>query len=207
MDLHKVQIERKLHLAWQKCAETINTLVASDVWGLRVNSRQPCAKAHTEVNAHTEGLDVIFILFQLLGAESLPAGSVWSHWDALHLSEEGRSHWDHTTVLSAWRHLLALFSPSFSPAMTVSIPPSLLLLFLYPLLFPPFPHFFHVLLSCVCIVHNYLLHRSAAKAPFDLLLLFNQRASKFCFCWHMTLLFICCCTSHAEYVLSLLVIK
>lgn len=68
---------------------------------------------HMQVREHIEGLDVIFMLFQLLGAESIPAGSVRSHRGAVHLSEEGRSHWDSASFCLARRHHLAhsLVSP------------------------------------------------------------------------------------------------
>lgn len=67
-----------------------------------------CTSTHVEMKAHTKGLDVIFMFFQLLCAESLPAGCVWSRCDAIHQTEEGRSHRDPAaSVLSAWCHPLA----------------------------------------------------------------------------------------------------
>lgn len=58
--------------------------------------------------------------------------------------------------------LLLWPSPSLPSSCSYSYTHSL-----SPPSFPSFPHFFHVPLSCVCLVHNYLLCRSAAKAPFD----------------------------------------
>lgn len=66
------------------------------------------ADSHVHQHTHGEGLNAIFMLFQLLRAQSLPAGCVWSHRDAVHLSEEEQSHWDlAASVLSAWRHPLS----------------------------------------------------------------------------------------------------
>lgn len=101
----KRHLTRWLHLMSEACVWTVDSHV----------------QKHTRRWLHTQKAWMLFPYSQLLGAESLPAGSVWSHWDALHLSEEGRSQWDRTTVLSAWRHLLCS-PPSFSPAMTASIP-------------------------------------------------------------------------------------
>lgn len=156
--------------------------MASDVWCLHVNSW------HAEVKARTEGLDVIFILFQLLGAESLLAGSVWSHWDALHLSEEGRSHWDRAAVLSTWRHPLNLLSLSFSLAVTVSIsslPLALILSTHFPsILFLAFFNYF-MPLSCVCFGGSLIVFSAVQSTGIKVL-----------FCRPMPF-FICCCTSHA----------
>lgn len=114
-----------------------------------------CTSTHMEVKAHTEGLDVLFMLFQLLRAERLPAGSVWSHRDAIHLSEEGRSHWDRAApVLTALRHPLTLLSLSHCHYLPLSISRSLL----FPSLSPLFLNFFHGLFSCVCFGNNHLLY-------------------------------------------------
>ena len=81
-------------------------------------------KEHTHGGEGTDtgGLDVIFMLFQLLGAERLPAGSVWSHWDAVHLSEEGTPHWDRSSMMSS--SLSLSLSISLCHYLPPSIPPS-----------------------------------------------------------------------------------
>lgn len=135
-----------------------------------------CTSTHVEMKAHTKGLDVIFMFLQLLCAESLPAGCVWSRCDAIHQTEEGRSHWDPaaSVLLSAWCHPLARsplpLSVSFSLTVTPTIPLHL------PGCITPLPlsllsFFIYFMCSCPLFSSGTIIN-SAANPVFECLLLF-----------------------------------
>lgn len=174
--------------------------------------RHPCAKAHAD------GSDVIFICVEPLRAESLPAGSVWSRWDALHLSEGGGvgGVWGGGGIplgpCSGSTHMMSSSHSTLPPlAVTVSHPsPPALMIPTHSALIPSsflcslFFFSLNVLLSHICFQDIHLLSRSMDPVSVQCLIvveLLTQRAPEFSFAalWHVFVL-IYCCASRAGHI-------